>query len=199
MRCSRGARDSVRAPAPQPDGIPHFLTSASVAGSCLTVVLAPPPCALGAQTSRPHPRSTTSSPSALNIVARAAVRRPVFHHHRRPCIVPAAVMQRCRAERRMKAARERAQTRYRMRGRARRRARSRRCEGRQTRSSERPPFELPSATLAAHGPRRPTHASDERSGDDNPAVRRGEVAAGTGSTPRPVRAVGKRWFGSSEP
>ena len=96
--------------------------------------------------------------------------------HRRARAAPAAFPRVDRAERRVKAARERAQTRYRMRGRARRRARSRRCEGRQTRSSERPPFELPSATLAAHGPQRPTHAPAERSGDDNPAVWRGEDA-----------------------
>ena len=121
-------------PAAQPDSISHFGTSGRVARSVVKVVVAPPTRALGAQTSRPCPRSTTSSPSALDIVAPTAVRRPIFHHHRCPCIMPAAVMQRCRVEMRMKAARQRAQTRYRMRGRSRRRACSRRCEGRQTRS-----------------------------------------------------------------
>ena len=126
---------SVMSQCAQPDSISHFGTSGGVAGSCLTVVIAPPTRALGAQTSRPCPRSTTSSPSALDIVAPTAVRRPIFHHHRCPCIMSAAVIQRCRVEMRMKAARKRAQTRYRMRGRSRRRACSRRCEGRQTRSS----------------------------------------------------------------
>jgi len=104
-----------------------------------------------------------------------ATRAPIPPHHRARA-APAAVPRVDRAERRAFRGGARDPTRHRMRGRACRRARSRRCEGRQTRSSQRPPFELSIAMFAAHGPRRPTHEPDERSGDDNPAVWRGEDA-----------------------
>jgi len=105
-----------------------------------------------------------------------ATREPQSHPTTAPVPPPPQSPRVDRAERRAFRGGAGGPTRHRMRGRACRRARSRRCEGRQTRSSQRSPFELPSATLAAYGPRRPTHAPDERSGDENPAVWRGEGA-----------------------